>query len=205
RVNLICPRQLANTPQPLKCRLIDDLPFPVIQRDESVNRTTDLVQRIRSCHRSFPLDRLASIGHYTEYTNTKQGGFAKVDRVLFPFRKILTNQGTKIRGRIDRSTVLFRMSALRRRGHLVLSPDGFGQVPARSLRFRRSSRGRNHRIYQVNVRGHIVTQLVKCMMVRRSLLVGGQRWDQPEEDRVASGKARRYRSPAAWRRRSPGS
>ncbi len=42
-IDLVRERQLMDVPQPLKRWRVDDPPFVVIERDESVNRVSDLV------------------------------------------------------------------------------------------------------------------------------------------------------------------
>jgi len=41
RINLIRPSELPDTPEPLKCGMVDDVPLPLIERDEPVDRATD--------------------------------------------------------------------------------------------------------------------------------------------------------------------
>lgn len=43
RIDIIGPRELPDAAKPLKCRLRNYGPLPVIERNEPVNRATDLV------------------------------------------------------------------------------------------------------------------------------------------------------------------
>src|SRR5439155_26209875 len=55
RIYMVGPGKLTNPPQSLKRRLRDDLSFPVVQRNETVQRTTNLIKTMGVGHRSTPL------------------------------------------------------------------------------------------------------------------------------------------------------
>src|SRR5260370_4709932 len=52
RVNVISPGKLADSSQTLECGLSDDIPLPVIESNEAVNRAPDFVRSVRGRHQT---------------------------------------------------------------------------------------------------------------------------------------------------------